>query len=264
IEPEAIEPEAIEPEAIEPEAIEPEAIAATSSGPLTGDAVADAVTADEVADAGRAEHAVAAMATVVGPAAMATPTPPPRVSARADDAVPALLRADYAALAREQARAPRTGRWWLAAGVLLAVALFAQLALTRHDALARMLPAAQPWLAALCAGFPCPRSAAATARGDGLRLLARDVREHPQYEDALLVNATLLNAGDVAQPFPVIELVLHDGTGRAVGARRLHPREYLDHSIAVDAGMLPGQPVFVVIELAAPSAAATSFEFHFL
>ncbi|MEQ8496022.1 MAG: DUF3426 domain-containing protein [Gammaproteobacteria bacterium] len=173
-----------------------------------------------------------------------------------------MLREDYAALARQQARPPRARRRWLIACVLLGAALAVQLALVERAALAGALPATQPLITALCARLPCPPDAADD--GSGLRLVARDVREHPQYEDALLVNATLVNSGASATAFPVIELVLLDGGGHAIGARRFAPGEYLDHSIAVDAGMPPEQPVFIVIELAVPGRTATSFEFRFL
>ncbi|MGR8920955.1 MAG: DUF3426 domain-containing protein, partial [Gammaproteobacteria bacterium] len=103
------------------------------------------------------------------------------------------------------------------------------------------------------------------ARGhSAVRLLARDVRDHPQYRDALLVNATLVNDAPDAAPFPVIELRLNDGAGRLIGARRFRPAEYLDDSIAIDAGMGPGQPVYVVMELGGAATTASSFEFTFL
>ena len=184
-----------------------------------------------------------------------------RGSALEDD-VPALLRDEYAALARAQTRRPRRRPWWAVACVLLGLALVLQLALVERAALAAAVPAAAPWLERLCARLPCPPHAAGGS--GGVRLLARDVREHPQYEDALLVNATLVNDGATSAPFPIIELVLHDAGGRAVGVRRFNPAEYLDHSMPVAAGMPPRQPVYVVIELAGPDAAATSFEFRFL
>ena len=95
-------------------------------------------------------------------------------------------------------------------------------------------------------------------------LLARDVREHPQYRDALLVNATIVNAAPDAAPFPVIELSLHDATGKIFGARLFQPSEYLDGSIAIEEGMPPDRPVTIVMELGGDAHAAVSFEFRFL
>jgi hypothetical protein len=89
------------------------------------------------------------------------------------------------------------------------------------------------------------------------------VREHPQYADALLVNATVVNEAAYAQPFPVVELTLFDQGGSVIGVRRFDPDEYLDSSIPIDAGMKPGQPVYIVLELAGVGSRAVSFEFKF-
>ena len=49
-----------------------------------------------------------------------------------------------------------------------------------------------------------------------------------------------------------------------LSARRFEPREYLDQSIAVDEGMPPERPVYIVLELAGNASNAVSFEFTFL
>ena len=97
-----------------------------------------------------------------------------------------------------------------------------------------------------------------------MRLLARDVREHPQYRDALLVNATIVNQASTATPFPVIDLRLRDAAGRVLSARQFRPAEYLDQSIPIELGMPSARPVYIVLELAGNAADAVSFEFTFL
>lgn len=197
-------------------------------------------------------------------AAPAVSSPSGDGAADDDPAVPDLLRAEVAALARAQRpRGPR-GRWlWAAAVGVLALALAAQGAFLARAAIVAALPASAPWFAAACVRLGCPAPTADTTVSR-VELAARDVREHPQYRDALLVNATLVNQATTATPYPVLELTLHDGTGRAVGSRRFAPAEYLDHSIDIAAGMAPGQPVFVVLELGGEAARASSFEFSFL
>ncbi len=177
------------------------------------------------------------------------------------DAVPPVIESEVAALAGVRPGAARGANLWRAALLLLAVALLAQGVFALRAPLAAAWPASRPWLEAMCARLGCQPEAAPQ---DTVRLLARDVREHPQYRDALLVNATLVNRGGAPQPYPVLELRLKDGNGMLVGARRFAPGEYLDHSIDVDAGMPPGQPIYVVMELGGDAAAATSFEFSFL
>ena len=95
-------------------------------------------------------------------------------------------------------------------------------------------------------------------------MVNRDVRDHPRYSDALLVNATISNRSAEVQPFPVVQLSLFDTAGRIIGARRFTPEEYLDESIDMERGMLPDKPVHIVLEVTGPTEGAVSFEFRFL
>jgi hypothetical protein len=95
-------------------------------------------------------------------------------------------------------------------------------------------------------------------------LLNRDVRLHPNYANTLLVNATMANQGDRAQPYPVIQFALFDTSGKVIAAREFAPQEYLDNSINLDQGMPVNQPVHFVLEIAGPAQGAVSFEFRFL
>ena len=180
----------------------------------------------------------------------------------ADEPIPELLRSEIIALERQRQRKPPQGLLWGLGCAALALVFVAQLAYVYRDRLIAQWPSTAPLVARLCAELGCPARDATIA--SPVELLARDVREHPQYHDALLVNATLVNSSASAAPFPVIELVLHDATGGIIGARRFAPEEYLDHSIAIEAGMPPAQPVYIVIELGGSAAAATSFEFSFM
>ena len=211
------------------------------------------------------ESIPAASRAVPGPPTAAAPPTDaaPTIAAAPATSVPEVLRGELAALARQSARRPwATAGWWLAA-LLLGTAALVQIALLEHARLRAAWPAAAPALATLCAHLPCVRSAAPVAPRR-VELLARDIREHPQYEDALLVNATLINAGPDATPYPVLELVLHGARGEILGARRFDPAEYLDDSIDRATGMPPAQPIYIVLELGGDAVAATSFEFSFL
>lgn len=152
--------------------------------------------------------------------------------------------------------------WWGVTAALLLLVLGGQLAWYQRDLVFDRLPQARLLWDRLCAGQFC----ALPARRDlqSLHVAARDVREHPQYADALLVNATVVNEAPFAQPFPVVELTLFDQGGTTIGVRRFDPEEYLDSSIPIDTGMKPGQPVYIVLELAAVASHAVSFEFKFL
>lgn len=173
--------------------------------------------------------------------------------------VPDILREEVAALHRQ----PRRGiRWlWVVLGLLLTAALFAQIAYFLRDDIVAAVPELAPLRATMCEYLRCP---SAPAEPVDIELVARDVRDHPRYRDALLVNATLVSRASGATPFPVIQLGLQGPTGEIIGVRRFAPDEYLDKSIDIAAGMPPDRAVYVVLEVHQSGDRAVSFEFDFL
>ena len=97
-----------------------------------------------------------------------------------------------------------------------------------------------------------------------IKLVNRDVRLHPNYQDTLLVNATINNELSVRQPYPRVQLTLFDTSGALLGHRKFIPSDYLDESIDLDEGMPINIPVHFVLEVSGPTAGAVSFEFRFL
>jgi len=160
-------------------------------------------------------------------------------------------------------RVPRVSRlMWALMAMLLLVAVALQGAWWFAQPLLQRYPQLQPWYAAACDRLGC--AFAPPRDPDRLRILARDVREHPRYVDALLVNATLVNTAAFSQPFPVLELTLYDIGGDRLGRRRFAPAQYLDASIDRASGMKPGIPVHLVLEIDGLATRAVSFEFRFL
>jgi predicted Zn finger-like uncharacterized protein len=173
--------------------------------------------------------------------------------------VPSVLRRDIAAL--ERPRSPLRGIW-ITIVMSFCVALMLQVAwLLRAEILAKF-PTSDPFYKFACTLLGCeykPEDLTSV-----IELIARDVRDHPQYLNTLLVNATLVCHSITVNSYPVLELGLYGQTGEAIGIRRFEPREYLDKSINPAAGMLPNQPVYVVLEIAGVDSRAVSFEFSFL
>jgi predicted Zn finger-like uncharacterized protein len=97
-----------------------------------------------------------------------------------------------------------------------------------------------------------------------IELLNRDVRKHPLVENALLVNATLINHAGFTQTYPVFSIGFSDLSGRLVAARRFGPGEYLGEGADIAAGMAADTPVHVVLEIQDPGKDAVSFQFEFL
>jgi predicted Zn finger-like uncharacterized protein len=173
--------------------------------------------------------------------------------------VPSVLRRDVAALDRP--RSPLRGIW-ITMAVLFCLALMLQVAwILRAEILAKF-PTADPSYKFVCTHLGCEYKTANLTTA--IELVARDVRDHPQYINTLLVNATLVCHSRTANSYPVLELGLYGQTGEAIGIRRFEPREYLDKSIDPAAGMPPNQPVYIVLEIAGVDSRAVSFEFSFL
>lgn len=213
-------------------------------------------------------------AAVSSPAQEAERRPPPQPSAaipqdRSARAKPAarFVNGNPAALDLElRGTRPRPARrstllWGVAAVVLCAGLVLQGLWYERYRLLEHY-PGLQHGYAGACRYLGC--EAPRLRRLDALEIAARDVREHPRFQDSLLVNATLINRAPFAQSFPRLLLILYDVIGTAVAARSFTPGEYLDGSIDLSAGMIPDVPVHIVLELRAANAQAVGFEFKFL
>ncbi len=168
---------------------------------------------------------------------------------------------DY--LEEEETRPGRRSRilWGLGA-VLLMLLLILQTGWFYRDRVVRQYPQLAPYLVRLCERLPC--RVTRFNQIEDIRLVNRDVREHPRYQDSLLVNATMINDSGKPQPFPRIMLRLFDTSGKVMSWRQFQPDEYLDGSIDQQAGMAVNVPVHFVLEVTGPTAGAVSFEFDFL
>src|SRR3569623_1539943 len=150
---------------------------------------------------------------------------------------------------------------WGIANVALIVMLLGQYTYFHRDELAQY-PELRPWLARLCDIAACD----VPLRKDAARisLMNRVVQSHPQHDNALLIDATLVNEAGYTQPYPLLDLRFSDLNNRLVAGRRFRPEEYLPPGTPVAAGMPPKQPVKFSLELADPGKEAVSFQFNLL
>ena len=123
-------------------------------------------------------------------------------------------------------------------------------------------PELQPVLQKVCTYFHC--TIAVTAAPYTIELIARDVRDHPQYRNTLLVNATLVSRSPLPSKYPIVQLGLYGQMGEAIGIRRFKPSEYLDNSMDLAAGMPSNRRIYIVFEIVGIGTSATSFEFILL
>lgn len=151
---------------------------------------------------------------------------------------------------------------WGFGTLLLLIIITAQLAWFNRDELLSRYPQLDPVARKICDHLQCEILRYKDI--SSIKLLNRDVRNHPLYEGSLLVNATMANKSDTIQPFPLIQLALFNPGGEVIGYREFKPDDYLDDSINIPGGMMPESPIHFVLEVSGPTEGAVSFEFHFL
>lgn len=121
---------------------------------------------------------------------------------------------------------------WLLGGVLLLVLLAAQVAYFYAPQLARDARL-KPWLALYCEHTGCDLK---PPRGtSSIELVQTSVAPHPRYENALRLQAVLVNRAEQAQPYPVMEVSLTDSEGQVLARRSFAPAQYLESPVPHDA-----------------------------
>lgn len=162
---------------------------------------------------------------------------------------------------------PTKRRWiptlfWTSACFVGLIAITLQLAWFNRDLVSMKYPQVTPYIKQVCSELDCRILRHRDTQA--IKLVNRDVRLHPNYQDTLLVNATMNNELSVHQPYPRVQLTLFDTSGALLGHRKFIPSDYLDESIDLDEGMPINIPVHFVLEVSGPTAGAVSFEFRFL
>ncbi|BFM12943.1 DUF3426 domain-containing protein [Simiduia litorea] len=88
------------------------------------------------------------------------------------------------------------------------------------------------------------------------------VRSHPRMNDALLIDAVLLNKASFEQPFPPLVIQFSDLQGNLVASRRFVAREYLAGEMAGQTIMPSNQPVHIALEILDPGKDAVNYSAH--
>ncbi|MFT5131763.1 MAG: putative Zn finger-like uncharacterized protein [Gammaproteobacteria bacterium] len=163
----------------------------------------------------------------------------------------------------ESSKAGYVSRLFWSFGVLiLFLAGVAQASWFNRDLLLSQYPAFLPQARKICQHLDC--TLVRLRDISAIKLVNRDVRIHPRYKDALLVNATITNLSNYSQRFPTVLLSLFDPNGNVIAYRQIPASDYLDNSIDIEAGILPDSPIHFVFEIANSTTEAVSFEFDFL
>jgi predicted Zn finger-like uncharacterized protein len=153
-------------------------------------------------------------------------------------------------------------RWpWVAGVLVLSLSLAGQLAYAERDQLLNS-DTVRPWLDRGCESLDCKLPLRHATHQ--LELLSRDIRPHPSVPGALIVSATVRNAAEFDQAFPVVEITLSDLDENRVAMRRFQPRDYLGDARAIERGLAAGASSALVFEVRDPGKNAVAFEFKFL
>lgn len=166
---------------------------------------------------------------------------------------------DYEALDKFPPDPPKKPVWlamlaWTF-GVLALLALFiAQYAYFMREDLAGYT-ALRPGMEKFCTVVATFAKCDLPLRRDLTQIVKVDssVTPHPETEDALRINTTLVNKADFPQPYPYLQVTLSDVSGTVIAKRRFHPNEYLRPDTDIRSGMSPHASIPIVLEVATPS-----------
>ncbi len=189
--------------------------------------------------------------------------PPPKPARARDDDFPASEDSQIPTMSDvlvTRRHRPHHGLWALASVVLLML-LLGQLGFFYSSELARQ-PQLRPWIVRVCAQLNCtlppPRDVSKIELAHGT------VMPHPDYAQALFLDATLINRAEFVQPYPLLEVTLTDSNGQAVARRTFRPQQYLAPGRSATTDMPSNVAVPVGLEFTQPDARAVGYEIQVL
>lgn len=147
-------------------------------------------------------------------------------------------------------------RLWPSLALLMALLLVAQIAYFKFDYFSRIEPFRTGYALA-CPVFNCKVQEQIDVSQIGINNLI--VRSHPTAENALIVDAILVNNAAFEQPFPDLVLAFSTIDETPVASRRFTPKEYLAGELAGMKRIPHKQPVHITLELADPGPDAPNY-----
>ncbi len=129
------------------------------------------------------------------------------------------------------------------------------------------VPAFQTVISSLCQQITCNN--VSIRDPEKIALITRNVFSHPNEKGALMVNVTMKNNAEFAQPYPVLQIDFSDIRGNSVAARRFWPTEYINSKQQPDRTepselLQPGTSASITLEIQDPGKQAMTYEFNFL
>lgn len=162
---------------------------------------------------------------------------------------------------RVRARNPVATLFWSLTSLVLILTLVGQYAYVQRDELARHAQI-RPWLEWLCLHAGCELPLVRSP--ELIRIAGRDIRRHPDTDDALIVNITITNHASYVQAWPVIQIGFFDLRNRPLALRRFTADEYLPHDLSIGDGIPVQTPIRVRLDIVDPGTEAVNFAFAIL
>jgi len=156
--------------------------------------------------------------------------------------------------------------FWGIGSLLLIGTLALEYAWFNRDQL-NQIPQLQAWTEKLCQHIECNDISIRDPKK--IELVSRNVYSHPNEKNALMINITMKNQADFAQPYPIMQIRFSDVRGGDVAARRFLPDEYLPAEILQQATpqakpFEAGTNMTFTMEIQDPGKQAMTYEFDFL
>ncbi|WP_111641210.1 DUF3426 domain-containing protein [Marinimicrobium alkaliphilum] len=145
---------------------------------------------------------------------------------------------------------------WPGLCLLAALVLITQIAWLQFHSLSRIEPYRSVY-AKICPWLGC--SLPDLIDRQQIRAYNLVVRNHPETDNALIVDAILLNQAGFEQPFPDLVLTFSDIQENTLASRRFSPEEYLRGELTGHRLMPRNQPVHLTLELVDPGPEAVNY-----
>ncbi len=157
--------------------------------------------------------------------------------------------------------APNNRRWphkllWGSLSLIAALGLIGQVGWIKFEQLSREQPYRDIY-ATLCPLLQCQLPPLHDRRQ--IQAYNLVVRSHPQADNALIVDAIMLNNAAFAQPFPPLQLSFSNLQGKTIAQRRFTAGDYLGGELAGQHDIPSGQPIHLSLEIIDPGREAVNY-----
>lgn len=165
-------------------------------------------------------------------------------------------------LAWKPKKSPWKGRIiWGGLTLITLCAFIAQYIYFNFDDLARN-EKSQVWMQRLCPVIGC--SMPSRVNVELIKSSNLMVRKHPEFKDALLIDAVIYNRASYVQAYPLIKLNFLDAEKTTLASRSFSPAEYLGGELAGSQSMPAQIPIRISFEVLIPTKMAEHYSIEFL